>query len=433
MTVIREIKDVGPWRKELSVEVPVAAVDAEMERVTEAVRKRAKAPGFRKGKVPLHLVRRQYMEDIRQETLERIVPRFWRQAEAEAQLEPLIAPSLGDVEWTDEKFVFMATVEVRPEITVGNLENFDLPEMDVEPTDEEIDQALEDLRKQASDWKPVERPAAEGDMVTVKIREGEQQDVRPVMLEVGEETVWEELSQALTGLEIGATENFTRPGDEGGDGPIVRRFTVELLEVKERALPDLGDALAQKLGDFRDLEDLRSRVAEQLRVGKRNERDGKREAALLEQLARRHPFETPQGAVEVEIQEMLNEYGTALVEQGVDIEKADIDWQSIAREFAPRAEGRVKSRLLLDAVSDQLELSADPEELETALSTLARQRKVSSVAMRKTLADSGRLESLRRHLRRRAAVRHLLGEEPPEETGDAEPQERRITSKDEEE
>lgn len=426
MSVIREIKDVGPWRKELSVEVPVEAVDAEMERVTEAMRKRAKAPGFRKGKVPLNLVRKQYMEEIRQETLERILPRFWRQAEAEAQLDALVAPRLGEVEWTDDEFVFAATVEVRPEISITNVEGFQLPEVDTEPTAAEVDEALENLRKQVSDWKPVERPAAESDMVTVKILEGagpqdHGEDARPVMLEIGEDTVWPELSQALTGLEIGNTETFTRPGDESGEGPIVRRFSVELLEVKERLMPELDDALARKLGDFEDLAALRTRVTEQLRVGKENEASSQREETMLGQLAERHPFQVPEGALEVEVQEMLNEYGQALAEQGVDIENADIEWQKIAEEFAPRAEGRVRSRLLLDAVADHLDLSEDAEELEAALGTLARQRKVSTVAMRKSLADSGRLESLRRHLRRRAVVRHLLGEESPFKQADAEP------------
>lgn len=255
-------------------------------------------------------------------------------------------------------------------------------------------------------------------MVTVKILEGagphdDGEDARPVMLEIGEETVWPELSQALTGLEVGGTESFTRPGDDSGEGPIVRRFSVELLEVKERLMPELDDALAQKLGDFEDLEALRARVIEQLRAGKENEASSQREAAMLEQLAKRHPFDIPEGALEVEVQEMLNEYGQALTEQGVDLEEADIEWQKIAEEFAPRAEGRVRSRLLLDAVVEHLNLSEDAEELEAALGTLARQRKVSTVAMRKSLADSGRLENLRRHLRRRAAVRELLGEESP--------------------
>ena len=415
MSVVREIKDVGPWRKELSIEVPVAAVSAEMERVTQSIRKTAKAPGFRKGKMPLELVQKRYMEDIRQETLDRIIPRFWRQAEAESQLQPLVSPQLGDVEWTDERFMFIAIVEIRPKITIGDIESFDLPDLETEPTDDEVDEALENIRRQASDWKPVERPAADGDLVTVKISQGDQDDdVRPVMLEVGEQTVWAELSEALSGLETGMTASFTRPGEEEG-GPIVTKHAVELMEVKERLLPDLDDALAQKIGQFDDLAELRVRVADQLRVGKQREGMAKREAAMLEQLAQRHPFETPQGAIEAETQEMLNEYASALAEQGVDVEKADIQWERIAEEFTPRAEGRVKARLLLDAVSDHLDLEADPEDLEAALGQLAREKKVSNVAMRKALADSGRLESLRRHLRRRVAVAHLLGEVPADE------------------
>ncbi len=412
MSVVRAVKEVGPWQKEVSVEVPIAAVDAEQERVALSYRKKAKAPGFRKGKMPLDLVKRQFMEEIRQETLERIIPRFWNQAQAETQLEPLVAPQLGDVEWTDEEFAFVAKVEIRPEIEIRNVDNFDLPEVEIEPSDDDVEQALEALRKQASGWKPVERPAADGDMVSVKIRQGEaEDDPRPVMLEVGEETVWPELSEALRGQQVGTTESFTRPGEEE-DGPIVRPFTVELLEVKEPVLPQLDDALAQKISRYQTLAELRDGLREQLRANKEYDRSAQRETAMLEQLAQRHPFDVPPGAVDAEIQEMLNEYAGMLSNQGVDLEKANIEWEKVAEDFAPRAQGRLRARLLLDAVAEHLGSEAAAEDLEAAIGQLARERKVSSVAMRKSLADSGRLESLRRHLRRRATVAQLLGEEP---------------------
>ena len=118
MSVVVSQEDVGPCRKQLTVEVPAPAVEAETQRVLREIGNRVKVPGFRKGKVPADLVRRRFAKDIEQEVKDRLLPRYWRQAQAEASLEPLLPPEVGEV--TDlkpgEPLTFVATVETRPVI-----------------------------------------------------------------------------------------------------------------------------------------------------------------------------------------------------------------------------------------------------------------------------------------------------------------------------
>ncbi len=112
MSVVVSMEEVGPCRQRLRIEVPLPAVEAEHERVVSEYGRQAKIPGFRKGKVPIQVVRKRFREDIEREVVERLVPRYWRQAEQEKQLDALDSPSVGDVEYAmGEPLRFTATVD----------------------------------------------------------------------------------------------------------------------------------------------------------------------------------------------------------------------------------------------------------------------------------------------------------------------------------
>ena len=116
MSVVVSSEEVGPCRKQLTIEVPQPAVEAETQRVVGEYRRRAKVPGFRKGKVPAQLVRQRYEREIDQEVVDRLIPRYWRQAEAEGELDALLPPRVESVDHDPGvSLKFTATVEVRPQ------------------------------------------------------------------------------------------------------------------------------------------------------------------------------------------------------------------------------------------------------------------------------------------------------------------------------
>ncbi len=452
MSVVLSNEEVGPCRRALKIEVPLPAVEAESQRVVGSIRKSAQLPGFRKGKVPESLVRKRFKEEVEGEILERLVPRYWEQAQDEAGIVPLLPPEIAEVHFhADEPLTFVATVDIKPEIELRNLEDFDLPEAETETKPAEVDEAINQVRRQRGTWNPVEREAARGDRVSLTItdlsaaaafdeadtEEGDEAETesaeakaagpRDVEIEVGDASVWEELSLAVTGLAAGRKTKFTRRQGEGdgegngeGDKATEREFEVQLEAVKELEMPPLDDDFAQGVGDFADVAALRATVEEQLADAKRKESVRQRESALLRQLAERHPFPVPGGVVDHEVKHMLEDYAMNLARRGVDPEKAELDWQKMADEARPQAEGQVRIRLLLDTIAQEREVVITEDQFERTIASLARMQGSSAPKVRRSLDEAGKLNGLRAQLKREAVVRQLLGEDPVEEVADGE-------------
>lgn len=431
MSVVVSQQDVGPCRKQLTVEVPAPAVEAETQRVTQEYGRRVKIPGFRQGKVPVHVVRKRFAKDIEQEVIERLLPRYWRQAQSETSIDPLLPPELAEepVLKEGEPFTFTAVVEIRPQIELRNIQDFDLPDPSTEPGTMEVDDKLEELRKQLSDWVPVERPAARGDMVTAELTEitepaegphgeaPETPQTETVQVEIGDERVWEEISTALQGTSAGQEVTFDRheAAVQHGDHEHPardRRFRARVIAVKERDLAPLDDEFAKRVTpEFESLEQLREAITLRLRAMKNDERREARQRALLDQLRERHPLELPRGVIQKEVESLAQDYAESLARRGVDVEHAGLDWNAVANDMLPLAERRVHARLLLDAISDAESVQVGEEEFELTLAALARARNTTTPALRKSMDENGQLATLKSQLRREKTIRRLLGEE----------------------
>lgn len=465
MSVVVAVEDTGVCRKQLTIEVPREEVETATRRVVGRYAKSARIPGFRPGKVPAHLVRKRYQEDIDRDVVELLVPQYWERAREQEGIDPLGQPRLTDVGAVaaGEPLRFVAVVEVRPAVELADLGGFELPEPPAAPTDEEVDEAIEDLRRQAGEWKDAERPAARGDLAVLRIREEKRAggttgaegadeekgegaegegaesaaadtaaaepvaaEWQTIEVEVGEPRVWEELSLAITGLAAGQRTRFTRRPEEGtaegGGETQPRSFELEVEAVREREPAALDDDFAKKVGEFSDVAALRQAVVANLTRGKRQERLQKRREALLEQLRTRYPLALPQGVVDSEVEGMVREFAHDLAHRGIDPRQAQIDWDKLAGEVRGPAERRVHERLLLDAVAEREGIVATADEAEALIAAISKAERAPVERVREAL---GGPEGIAARLRRDKAVRHLLGDEDPdaaEAFGDGSPE-----------
>lgn len=417
MSVVVAYEEIGPCRKKITIEVPATAVAAEVGRVLGDYRRKINIPGFRRGKVPVKLLRQRFHEEIENEVAERLVPRYWNQAQAEKNIDPLLPPQFEEIEIEEgEPLTLVASVETRPEIELGDITDFQLPEERTEPLDEEVDEALTDLRRKVAEWVKVERAAASGDQVIAELKEiGEDgtaaEKGRPFRVEIGVEGLDEELNLALSGLAAGQGTDYE--GVLEGDAP--RRYRIEVREVRERELPELDDELADKIGGFESVDELRRALASNMRQSRERDLRQRRQKAVLEQLRTRHPLELPDGVVQREAEEMVDGYARQLAQQGVDLDKAEIDWPAQLEGVRPAAARQVHDRLLLDAIAKAEDIRLDESEFERFLASVASQQGISTVELRQQLSQAGRIEGLRGQLLRDQTLRHLLREDEPED------------------
>ncbi len=409
MSVVTSIEDTGPCSKKLTIEVPVEAVEAEMGRVVGKFRKDLRLPGFRRGKVPVSIVKKRFHEEIREEVLSRLLPRYWHQAQAEKDLDPMLPPEIDDLELEPGKpMTLVASVDTRPEFQLGDYRNFDLPAENTDPDPGEVEDAVTDLRRRHAEWSTVERSAAHGDLVLARLIDDSAQaeSSKPIQVELGADGVDEELTLALTGLSAGGAPEYRLPDEEGA-----MRIAVDA--VKEQELPELDDDFAALLG-LGSVAELLQATEDSLRRAKVRHLRQRREQSLLEQLRQRHPLSLPGKVVDKQSEDMLQEYAERLHAQGVDLETAEIDWASMGDKVRPEAERRVHEEVLLDAIAKAESLRLDENEFERFLSAAAAQQESSSLALRQQLSESGRLESLRAKMLRGQTVSFLLGEDESE-------------------
>jgi len=156
----------GKWERELEVEISAERIETELTSAYRKYQKRLDVPGFRKGKVPLRIIKARFGDSIRGEVISDLLPTFLEEATREADLVPAAPPSISKLEHEPgEALTFTATLDIWPEIEVENYEKLELTKMVHEVADEEIDEQLKDLQNRQASELSVERPLAQGDVL----------------------------------------------------------------------------------------------------------------------------------------------------------------------------------------------------------------------------------------------------------------------------
>ncbi len=438
MTVVVTKREVGLCRQEFDIEVPAEEVDAEYMRVARDYRRRARLDGFRKGKAPLDLIRQRFAEAIGEDVSERLAPKYWNLAREEEDVQAMLPPRVGAVEVVPgQPLRFTVTVDVEPEVDIGDDRSFELPHPETEPTEAEVDEVLEQVRLERATWVPVDRSAARGDRVRGKVHraampgyeaeaagEGHDHDhdhdhdkrgpaTHDIDLELGDERVWPELTDNLTGLSAGQTTTFERAEQEDSIER-QRRYDVELDEVLERKLPEVDDDWASGLAaSIGSVDDLRENLRGQVQARKAEAAGQQRTDALLEQLRERYPVTLPEAVVEREAFQMARSYASNLARQGVDLEQQQLPWEQMMEEIRPQAAKRAHASYVLDRIARAEGIEPTREDLERALEIMARARKTNRGKLRRELERDGGLEMLKIELKRDRTVQALLEASAP--------------------
>jgi trigger factor len=402
---ISKVKE-EPGATSLRVEVPVDRVQAAERKAAGQYQKRARLPGFRKGKAPLDVVRKKYREAIRESVIRELIEDGWKAALDQEGLKPIADPRVRDLKFEDEGPVtFELQVDVKPDIALERVGGFKLTRRAQAVTDEMVDQQLDEVRKQKAPWVPVtgERPR-QGELVSVSITtvtQGEPEEARQYQLHLGTGQAIPDLEDRIMELkpEETADATVTYPDDfpdETKRGQ-TRSVRVTLHEVKRQELPELTDDIARELGDFDSVEQLRAGVREDMESGARREADAELRRELIDQLIAANNLEAPRPLV----QRLLSAYAQAY-------EVPDDQLEKFAQEFGPVAERQVRRDLVVDHLAERESLSASEEDVDGRIEEIAQRRGAKPSEVYSSLQKANQLRELERSITEEKVFDYLL-------------------------
>jgi trigger factor len=232
-----------------------------------------------------------------------------------------------------------------------------------------------------------------------------------MMIEIGMPETPPAFDEGLRGATAGARLSLAvdyPPGEGGHDlaGKHVD-YRVHVHEVKVRRLPEIDDDFARDLGDFANVEALKSRLRQDLARNKDRQAEQQLRQALLDKLLLQNPVLLPEVLVEQEIARRLEDLVRGLMLQGVDPEKVEFDWKELRRREEGPARRAVHARLMLDALARAEALSVSDEDVESAIEREARRIGKSVDELRSRLQKQGALAALKSQILREKSLDYL--------------------------
>jgi trigger factor len=369
------VETTGDLGRRLRVQVPADDIDQEVESRLRSYGKNAKLKGFRPGKVPMKVIRKQYGTAVRAEVVNDVMRSSFAQAVTQEKLRPAGMPDIepeSDAQGQD--LAYVATFEVYPEVELHGLDAIAVERLAAEITDDDINGVLENLREQQAEWNPVERGAEDGDRVTLDFKgtldgeavEGAEGSDHAFVL--GQGQMLDDFEAGVRGARADEPRAFdvTFPDDyqaEALAGKTVQ-FEVRIHAVAEKVLPQIDDDFCAAYGITEGgveklQEDVRNNMTREMERKQRANMKGK----LLDALALSNPLTLPHALVHDEIHRMQDD-----MRQRHGVPDEQLPGHDA---LAPQAERRVLLGLLVNEIITSQEMQAQPERVEARLQELA--------------------------------------------------------------
>ncbi|PJE53953.1 trigger factor [Marinomonas sp. BSi20584] len=372
------VETTSPIERVLTISVPAARVD---EKVNSEVAKTAKTiriDGFRKGKVPVSVVKKRYGQGIRLDAVEQIMRDAYVEAIQKESIQPAGMPSIEPKNFAEgADLEFVVKVEVYPEVTLADNVTIKVDRVVSEVTDTDVDVMLETLRKQNSEWSAVERASADGDQVTIdfvgylgdEAFDGGAAEGHKLVL--GSNTMIPGFESGILGAKAGEERSIavTFPEDYQAENLKGKEatFKITVSEVAEQILPELNDAFVEKFGlEEATVAALRAEVRKNMERELNQAIKSKLKNALFEGLSSINEVEVPSALVDQEVDALRKQAAQQFGGQGFDAS------QLPAELFQEEAKKRAKLGLLISEVIKKDDMKVDNDRVRSFLEDMAQ-------------------------------------------------------------
>jgi trigger factor len=409
-------------RVRVEVEVPAADVKRAVDRAASGLAREVRIAGFRKGKAPPSLViQRLGFDAVLDDAIREALPEWYESALLDSGVTPVGGPSVEMVKTPEKEgdsLAFEFEIGVRPAAELGEYRGLEVGKAEVDPPADLVDREVERIREGFARLEPVERAAAEGDVLLVDF-EGlldgkafEDGKASDYLLELGRGQLIEGFEEQLAGATAGETRKVevTFPDDYqaenlAGEDAV---FTVEVKEVREKILPELDDELAAEASEFDTLEELREDIAKRLAevLGQRAEQDFR--VAAIDAAVAEATVEIPEELARARAAERWERVERQLAGRGMSpdsyLQMQGKTREEVIEESRPDAEAELKREAVLAAIAEAEAIEVGEEEMLEALEHPAEHEQTTAAKLLARLSESGRDAMIRDDIRFRKAI-----------------------------
>ncbi|HEY3314421.1 MAG TPA: trigger factor [Bacillota bacterium] len=413
----------------LDVMVDEEAVAKAYDRAYKAVAGRVSIPGFRRGKAPRRMVERKVGADyLKEEALDRLLQDSYAGAVDEAKVDPIDRPEVDVVEFEEGKPLrFTASVEVKPEVALGQYKGLDIELEKPDIKDEDVAHELESLQLRQSQLAaiPADQPAEKGSFVVLDFEgfidgqpfQGGKAEGQ--LVELGSGTFIPGFEEGVVGAKAGEEREVkvTFPADYRATELAGKEatFKIRVREVKKRELPALDDEFAKGLG-AKSLDDMKESIRKRLELVAQSEARRKFNEAVIERVADNATVEVPDVMFNRRVDQMVHDLEHRLEDQKMTMDQylqyTNQTADALREQFRPAAVRGVKNDLVLEAVGKAENLLADDSDVNLEIARLAQLYGRSPDEIRKVFAGPDRVDALKESITLQKAVRFLTRVEP---------------------
>jgi len=379
----------GSFERVVEVEVPEEELVPHFDEVYRRYRKGVRLEGFRKGKVPLDLIKKLYGDVIRSEAIDDVVQSVFKEVRQKEDLHPVAPAKLENVQYDEEKGLqFKAVVEVVPEINLTSYKDLAIERELYQVAEDDVDEAIDDMRDRLSVMEPVDGEALENYFVVADFQQVDSTGVPLLgrkfedrLIQLTSDGTTGELSKQLLGSKAGETRRVVLEVGESDNESSEEFYQVLVKEVKVKKLPERDDEFAKDTGKFETLEalrqDLRTKLTNQaVTTAKRYGRQ-----LLIDELLKRNALELPES--------MISNYLDAVVEEAKKESRLTTDEETFRSQYRASAVRNIKWELFKEKLIELEAVSFSEADKDVFITKYATEHGVDEKTVRKSLRKKG--------------------------------------------
>ena len=362
-----QCKKIGHLQYEMQVQIAHEEVQKAFDQGYRRFQKQVSLPGFRKGKIPVEHIRKNYFSQIQSDVVQKLVEKAYLSGLKENKLHPASSPRFDFQPIKEEEaFQFKVHFEIHPEVQVKHYENLQIKAKKSLPSDKEVQKVIENLRNSSAQIKAIEqeRPCQKGDIVFIdlsgQVEGGTSLPLqKDIPVELGQGAIFKEIETALLSMKIKEEKivetSFPKEHPEFSDKKVT--FKIQLNKISEKIIPEVSDKWAQTL-KAKDLSDLKATILKELEQQAEQSYQNELKQKALEQLVEKNPIELPESIIQSQKEHIQQDIIQKLKQQRASEQQIQKYVKDHEQEILKKSKWNAQAAYLVQSLSKQLNIKA---------------------------------------------------------------------------